>query len=177
MASGSEQFAKAVADWCTASKDRMRAVRNESISRLVDEILEPGPSVASTRAAVKVGAGLGKLGGRSKRTFGPVHSGGTGRLPIDTGYLRASFTARRGDVDLPLTDRPSDERTYTFDGSPVSAVLASTPLGQTITLGFTAKYAYPMEFRYAFTRLPLQRWPQIVANTAAEAMLRSARRA
>jgi hypothetical protein len=127
----------------------MKAVRDESIQRLVDEISTPGPSVAHP------GGGEG------------------GHMPIDSGFMRASVAAARGAVQLTTVEKPKGDATYSYSAGEVSLVLAETPLGETITIGWRANYAEYANYRYQFVGLGLQRWPQIVAETAASATLQA----
>jgi hypothetical protein len=117
----------------------MKAVRDESIQRLVDEISTP------------VGEG--------------------GNMPVETGFMRASLVAARGDVQLTKVEKPKGDATYSYSAGQVGLVLAETPMGETVTIGWTASYAEYVNYKRQFLGLGFQRWPQIVAETAAAATL------
>lgn len=92
-----------------------------------------------------------------------------GHMRVDTGFLRASLLASTS--AMPVINpaaRPVEGKSYGYDGSEISAVIAGSELGQTIHLGYTASYAAFREFGSngqapdAFVRSAAQRWPQIV---------------
>lgn len=80
-----------------------------------------------------------------------------GRMPVDTGFLRNSIRAAIGET-------PSSG-----SGS-VIETLARWDAGESITVGWTAVYARPMEYRYGFMRGAVELWPRIVDANARRAM-------
>lgn len=93
--------------------------------------------------------------------------GAGGKMPVDTGFLRASGQAS-------LTGWPSgpsrqDEGMGAFD---YTVTIAGARLGTTIYWGWTAEYAPYMEERYAFARSAAQNWNGIVSAVVREAMAR-----
>ena len=76
-----------------------------------------------------------------------------GNMPVDTGNLKNSIRGA-------LNTRPAS-----FSGSPASAVARASATDD-ILIGWTANYAWPMEVRYGFMRLALQKWPQFVGSAA-----------
>lgn len=91
-----------------------------------------------------------------------------GKLPVDTGFLRNSQAASTSGIP-------------TTASQPVPLVLLSVQLGDTIFVGWTAKYAQRMEYGFqgqdalgrtfsqagkGFMRSAIQRWPQIVDESA-----------
>jgi len=91
-----------------------------------------------------------------------------GKLPIDTGYLRASFVATVNASLPPSRARPGDDATYTYDGSPIDLTINAMNLGDVLNMGWTANYAGFMEYRYGFMRSAAQNWPVIVRQVTRE---------
>lgn len=104
----------------------------------------------------------------------PVGAGGN--MPVDTGFLRASFQAtinapvtgvkhRTGGTTYPVTDQ-------------YALVIAGAKVGDVIYGTFTANYARHVEYGTrgragrGFVRLAAQRWPTIVNQVVAEAKAR-----
>lgn len=90
-----------------------------------------------------------------------------GKLPLDTGFLRASGQAS-------LTGWPSgpsnqDDGLGTFD---YAATIAGARVGQTVYFGWTAEYARNMEQQFGFMRSAAQNWQGIVSGVVREAMAR-----
>lgn len=192
MAAGS--FSAQVNAWVAETKERALAVRNESVQRVIAVAQEPGPSRARTASAVSSGAGLGKTKqdgsrGVSKRAFGPVQSiGGTGNLPVDTGFLRASLKVTLGGDVPSLQDTPTGGKAVNYNEGQVELVLAGAALGDVITAAYTAKYARRIEYGFngtdslgrtysqsgsRFVALAAQQWNRIVNEVATEAQARS----
>lgn len=89
-----------------------------------------------------------------------------------TGFLRASLVASTEAMPRLIRDNPGVP--VNADMGSVILVIAGAELGDTIYLGYTAKYSYHV-FAGANGRPPrpwvtlvAQRWPQIVAAKAAE---------
>ncbi|WP_416355556.1 HK97 gp10 family phage protein [Aureimonas phyllosphaerae] len=171
-----KSFAAQVSEWAHKVEGAVEVVFRESAQEVVSEAQRPGPSVASTRADIK--AGLGTIGrGKKKRAIaGPVPAAGQGgRLPVDTGFLRASLRASTT-APPPIDSQfvPADGKKYAFDESSIEAVIAGAEIGQTLYFGYTAAYARAMEYgsgggpAYAFVRTVAQKWPSIVDAKAAE---------
>lgn len=74
-----------------------------------------------------------------------------GRLPVDTGALRASIRAAIGS----MPSGSSDE---------VTAGIARWTPGDTLYIGWTQSYAIYMEWKYAYMRGAAEKWPQIVRD-------------
>lgn len=90
-----------------------------------------------------------------------------GRLPLDTGFLRAS-----GKVAInAIPSGPSkagDGNPGAFDIGSITLTIANTRPGDTITFGWTAIYARKMEERYAFAEAAAMEWPSIVRQVSRE---------
>jgi hypothetical protein len=145
MAQG--KFSAQVSAWCAETKSRMRAVRNEAIERTV--------AIAQT----------------------PVAKGGN--MPVDTGFLRSSLRISRGAFatgSLPNPNPKAPKGTLdNYDPGSVTLILLQTPIEEPIYAVYTAAYARYQEYGTSkmpgrrFVGLAAQRWPQIVAEVAAEA--------
>ena len=130
MTTYSAQVDKQVAE----TKAMMLAVRRESIERHIEIMQEPGPSKAGSAAAVAAGAGLGKIKkdgsrGVSKRAFGPVPSpGGGGRLPVATGFLRASLKVAIGQANFSIEKAPEGGGSHTYDPATVTLAISNAEI-------------------------------------------------
>lgn len=105
--------------------------------------------------------------------------------PVDTGFLRHSFTASA--QSMPTIDvglKPAEGGAYAYDAGPVSLTIMSVPLGGTVFMGFTAIYSRRIEYGFvgedslgrtynqqprAMVGLAAQRWPEIVTAAVAQA--------
>ena|SRR5690606_56053 len=95
-------------------------------------------------------------------------TGQGGRLPLDTGFLRNSFTGQVGS----MPSGPSHRGEAMGRAEDVYLVIANMRIGQVLYLGWTANYAKYMEARYAFRDAASQRWPRFVAAAVQEAKAR-----
>lgn len=191
MSQGS--FSAQVSAWVKETKDRAVAVRNGSTQAIIEIMQEPGPSRATAAAAVAAGAGLGKTKkdgsrGVSRRAFGPIASpGGSGRLPVDTGFLRASLQVSIGEALPQLVETP-EEGSFEWDAGEVALVLEGSKMSDTVLAVYTAKYARRIEYGFKgkdklgrtysqagtrFVALAAQRWPQVVEQECAKAKARA----
>lgn len=101
------------------------------------------------------------------------------RVPVDTGFLRASLTASL-DGPQPMRDAPPVGAAPGSFPSPsaYALVIEGAQLGQTIYVSFTANYARHVEYGTkhqnpaAMVRLSAQNWPYTV-----EAAVRAAKAA
>jgi len=147
MAQGS--FSATVGGWVAEKKGRMVAVRREAAQRTI-EIMQT-----------------------------PVAKGGN--MPVKSGFLRASLKATIGFTDFTTSDNPNPTGAYAYDAAQVSLIIAKAELNDPIVAVYTAAYAnvanYGGQNREArlFVDLAAQRWPQIVAEVAAEAEARNTR--
>lgn len=99
----------------------------------------------------------------------PIAQGGN--MPVDTGFLRASFAVDFGGMPSGPSTNPGKAAYAASDGGIALKLVAFEP-GDTIYAGWTANYAIYMEVRYAFQRRAAQNWPAIVADVTAEAKAR-----
>ncbi|HXU02761.1 MAG TPA: HK97 gp10 family phage protein [Polyangia bacterium] len=101
------------------------------------------------------------------------------RIPVDTGFARASVRASLEAMPpIDPTFRGDPGRTYAPTGE-VSVVIAGAQIGQTIYVGWTANYAIFLEYGSSqqapngFVRVSAQEWPRIVSEVSQEAESRA----
>jgi hypothetical protein len=101
------------------------------------------------------------------------------RVPIDTGFCRASIRASlQAMPQISATARPERGGAYTYNGGEVLGVIASAELGSTIRVGYTASYAGVLENGHSkqapagFVRVSAMEWGSIVSTVTAEARSR-----
>lgn len=106
----------------------------------------------------------------TQRTFSdmlrPVAAGG--HMPVDTGFLRASFIATLNAPVTSITFRPPSGGAFTFNEGEITLVLAGADSEDVIYGSFTANYARIQEVKRGFLRLAAQKWPTTVATVSAE---------
>lgn len=139
-------FGARISDWVRATKARQTAVLRESAQRLITEAQTVGPSVANPDG----GAG--------------------GKLPVDTGFLRASMAVSFN--GMPTGPSSGEGAAYQFDDRAVTLTLAGAEVGKTIYAGWTATHAPFMEEKYGFMRSAAMNWQIIVDDVAREAKAR-----
>lgn len=169
-------FAATIGEWAKDVEGAFEAIVKESAQEVVADMQRVGPSIASTQAAIAKGIGSAGRGKKKTQAQGPVQAlGDGGRMPVDTGFLRASLMASTAAMPPIQSGKvPAEGKAYTFSDTQVTAVVAGSDLGQTIYFGYTAAYAAAMEYganggpAYAFVRTAAQRWPAIVDAKAAE---------
>lgn len=91
------------------------------------------------------------------------------RIPVDTGFARASIRASK-DAMPPLntSGKPKPGETYAYDPSNITVVIASLNLGEAIYVGWTANYAIFLEYGSSqqaptgFVGISALEWPMIV---------------
>ena len=99
---------------------------------------------------------------------------GGGRMPIVTGFLRASIQAALGRMPEGPTKNEGN-KTYAIGqqvaGAPVSTVLLKWDpnKGEPLFIGWTAVYARAMEARYGYLRGATEKWDITVAKAAKQA--------
>lgn len=138
-----QSFSAQVSAWMGKTQSRMSTVFKESAQDVISEMQEVGPSVANP------------------------DSSGSGNMPVDTGFLRASLQAA---INAPATGmefRAPLSKDIAYDPSPVALIIAGANIGDTIYATYAASYAPQMEARYGFVRLAAQNWDQIVQRRAA----------
>lgn len=105
----------------------------------------------------------------------PVARGGN--MPVDTGFLRASFRTTLNEPTMTLTFRKGPSGSFSL--APPALTIASARLGDTIYGVFTANYARYVEYGTSrmsgrgFVRLAAQQWQRIVREVSREAQTRA----
>jgi hypothetical protein len=100
----------------------------------------------------------------------PIGSGGN--MPVDTGFLRASFQLSIDALPVGPSMNPGKVAVDYNEGD-VTTTLINWQLGDTLYGGWTANYAVYMEAYYGFARRAMQNWPVIVKKVAVEARARA----
>jgi hypothetical protein len=103
------------------------------------------------------------------------------RIPVDTGFARASHRASLTELPKvqPKTVKDAPGTTYPYDQTAVSAVIAKAKLGDKIFLGWTADYVEQLERGHSqqapsgFIRLSVLEWPRIIKDVTERAKSRS----
>ncbi len=102
------------------------------------------------------------------------------RIPVDTGFARASIRASLSampPIDPNFTNKA--RQTASYDPGEISLVIAGAKIGQTIHIGWTANYAIYLEYGSSkkapagFVRISAEEWPRIVREVSAEAKRRA----
>lgn len=102
----------------------------------------------------------------------PVGAGGN--MPVDTGFLRASFQAMLNQPNDNVQFRPEAGGSVQFDESQIALIIQGASIGDTIHLTWTANYAVHVEYGArgraprSFARLAAQQWQGIVSQVTAE---------
>lgn len=148
-------FKAQVDKWVLETKERMEAVTRSAIGDLIEEAQRPGPSRANP--------GMNK----------------GGKMPVDTGFLRASGMSNLNSMPIGPSKRENNEpNSYPSPNDyvttpKVTVDLARMTYSDDFYFGWTAEYARAIEARYAFVDAAIQNWQQYVNNRANELMRRS----
>ncbi|WP_156137623.1 hypothetical protein [Methyloceanibacter caenitepidi] len=93
-------------------------------------------------------------------------------MAILTGFLQDSLRVSK--TVMPVMNRQGQKYTgkqiYFYDERPIEAVIATMVPGETLYIGYTATYAWDVNYRfeYLFVDLAAQQWPQIVKAVESE---------
>jgi hypothetical protein len=107
-----------------------------------------------------------------------TESGKGGNMPVDTGFLRASLVGQLNQSVNAVTFNTGKAKA-SYAGESVTLAIANMDIGDTFHAGWTANYAYYVEYGAngragrAFLRTAAARWPEIVAETVRELRARS----
>lgn len=166
------KFSDLVTQFTKETELRMVLVFRDSIQTFVEIMQEPGPSLATTRIAIARGK-ISRNKRASKRQYGPISNpGGSGNLPVDTGFLRASLVATLGKTPPSLVTYNPEGKRARYDPRRINAIIDQATLEQGINFTYTASYAYYVEMGAhgragrRFVGLAIQRWPQIVSRSS-----------
>jgi hypothetical protein len=91
-------------------------------------------------------------------------------MPVDTGFLRASFRASYNGLPkgLAAPARRGRKKRWSAESTVITRIAGLQP-DQTIFLGWTAAYARFMEARYSFREGGVEQWQEIVERNARRA--------
>lgn len=93
-------------------------------------------------------------------------------VPIDTGFLRASLRASTASMPVLSLDNPGGS--HSIDVGQIELVIMGADIGDTIYLGYTAKYGAHVHYGAngrsgrPWVDMVAQRWASIVAAKSAE---------
>ena len=100
----------------------------------------------------------------------PIAKGG--RMPVDTGFLRASVDAEVGRMPSGQSKNTSNAPVaYTGAGLTASILRWNAASGEPLYIGWVAQYARPMEYKYGFMRGAAEKWDGYVDGIARRARL------
>lgn len=98
-----------------------------------------------------------------------------GRIPIATGYARASIRVSLESMpQINPMSRGERGGSYTYDGSEAATTIAGATLDDAIYVGYTASYVQYLEYGHSkqaptgFVGISAMEWPQIVAEVSDE---------
>jgi hypothetical protein len=90
-----------------------------------------------------------------------------GRMPIDTGFLRASGQGSySGMPSGPVRGDKKEPNSYTYDSGPIGVLINGLTVGKTFYFGWTANYARIQNLRTGFLDAAVQRWQEFVDRNA-----------
>jgi hypothetical protein len=157
-------FGAQIEEWAKKVEGATEAVFREASESVISEMQTPGPSKATAKKAIAGAVGLPGKGKKTNR-MGPIpNPGGPGRLPVDTGFLRASLLASTNAMPTLREDaKPEEGKTYSFTDDQIALVISGAELGQTIYAGYTAAYARRVHYEGSqWVVLAAQNWGQHV---------------
>jgi len=95
-----------------------------------------------------------------------------GRMRVDTGFLRASLQGQIGMGSFTPKDKPPGVLRFDYDPKPINLLILNAGPAETITVGYTARYAAAREYGArgqppdGFVRLAAQQWQRVVTEAA-----------
>lgn len=104
-----------------------------------------------------------------------VVSDAQSRIPIDTGFARASV--RASTQSMPSIEAGfvgNKDASYPYDDAEITTVIASAEIGQTIYVGWTAAYVYRLETGHSkqapsgFVGISAMQWPATISQVVQE---------
>jgi len=101
------------------------------------------------------------------------------RIPIDTGFARASILASTSEMPpINKTKHGTKGASYGYDSGAVATTIAQAQIGEAIFIGWTAAYVGALENGHSkqapsgFVAISALEWPRIVSEVTAEAKSR-----
>ena len=146
------QFAADIERWAEATEAKLRAVFRMSAQDVIEVMQEVGPSKTNPAST------------------------GTGRMPVATGFLRASLRVQLN-ADPPPANvaNPNPDGRYSFNPAAATLVINQAEIGDRVTAGFTANYARAVNYGtskmsgYHFVEYASGQWQQIVRRNVERA--------
>lgn len=146
------QFAADIERWAEATEAKLRAVFRMSAQDVIEVMQEVGPSKTNPAST------------------------GTGRMPVDTGFLRASLKVQLN-ADPPPANvaNPNPDGRFSFNPAAATLVINQAEIGDRVTAGFTANYAREVDLGtskfpgYHFVEYASGQWQQIVRRNVEKA--------
>lgn len=146
------QFAADIERWAEATEAKLRAVFRMSAQDVIEVMQEVGPSKTNPASA------------------------GTGRMPVATGYLRASLKVQLN-ADPPPANvaNPNPDGRFSFNSAAATLVINQAEIGDRVTCGFVASYARAANYGtskmsgYHFVEYASGQWQQIVRRNVERA--------
>lgn len=146
------QFAADIERWAEATEAKLRAVFRMSAQDVIEVMQEVGPSKTNPASA------------------------GTGRMPVATGFLRASLKVQLN-ADPPPANvaNPNPDGRVSFNPAAATLVINQAEIGDRVTAGFTANYARAVNYGtskmsgYHFVEYASGQWQQIVRRNVERA--------
>ena len=141
-------FTATVERWAKQTDAQLTAIFRMSAEDVIEAMQEVGPS--------KTNPG----------------STGTGRMPVATGFLRASLVVQLNADPPPASrDNPNPEGKFSWNPA-ATLVINDAKLGGRITAGYTANYALAVEMgtsktpAYGFVKHAANQWQAIVKRNS-----------
>jgi hypothetical protein len=100
------------------------------------------------------------------------------RVPVDSGFLRASIRASNSEMPAIDPKARGDGTPVTYDTGEIMLVIAGTELGQHLFVGYTASYSAAVHWGTSkmaprlWVTLAAMEWPRIVSEVTQEAKTR-----
>lgn len=146
------QFAADIERWAEATEAKLRAVFRMSAQDVIEVMQEVGPSKTNPAST------------------------GTGRMPVDTGFLRASLKVQLN-ADPPPANvaNPNPDGRFSFNPAAATLVINQAQIGDRVTAGFVANYARAVDLGtskfpgYHFVEYASGQWQQIVRRNVERA--------
>lgn len=146
------QFAADIERWAEKTEAQLRAVFRMSAQDVIEVMQEVGPSKTNPAST------------------------GTGRMPVDTGFLRASVKVQlNADPPPANVDNPNPNGRYSYNPAAATLVINQARIGDRVTCGVTASYANVANYGsskftgYHFVEYAAGQWQQIVRRNAERA--------
>lgn len=137
-------------------------------------------TVRSLDFAAQVDAWVRKTQARMEAVFREstqrVVSLAQSRIPVDTGFARASIQASLSEMPQINSSKQGEKgKTYGDSTPAIALVISNAKIGGAIYVGWTAAYVLALEYGHSkqapsgFVRVSAQEWPRVVREVTQEA--------